>query len=137
MTAVPGPAPPLLEVRDLHTAFVTPHGPILAASGVDFSLGEGETKGLVGESGSGKSITLLSLLGLVPEPGCVIDGQVLWNGRDLLALSKDELRQLRGREIAMIFQDPMSSLNPVYTIGEQIAETLRVKLGMGGRNAKT
>jgi oligopeptide/dipeptide ABC transporter ATP-binding protein len=129
-------APPLLDVRDLHTAFVTPHGPILAADGVGFSLGEGETKGLVGESGSGKSITLLSLLGLVPEPGCVVEGQVLWNGRDLLALSKDELRQLRGREIAMIFQDPMSSLNPVYTIGEQIAETLRVKLGMGGRDAK-
>jgi peptide/nickel transport system ATP-binding protein len=128
--------PPLLEVRDLHTAFVTPHGPILAASGVSFSLGEGEAKGLVGESGSGKSITLLSLLGLVPEPGCVIDGQVLWNGRDLLGLSKDELRQLRGREIAMIFQDPMTSPNPVYTVGEQIAETLRVKLGMGGRDAK-
>jgi oligopeptide/dipeptide ABC transporter ATP-binding protein len=129
-------APPLIEVRDLHTAFVTPAGPILAASGVSFSLGAGETKGLVGESGSGKSITLLSLLGLVPEPGRVIDGAVLWNGRDLLELSKDELRQIRGREISMIFQDPMSCLNPVFTIGEQIAETLRVKLGMGGREAK-
>ncbi len=129
-------APSLLEVRNLHTAFVTPHGPILAASGVSFSMGERETKGLVGESGSGKSITLLSLLGLVPEPGCVIEGEVLWDGRDLLQLSRDELRAIRGREIAMIFQDPMSCLNPVYTVGEQIAETLRVKLGMKGRDAR-
>jgi oligopeptide/dipeptide ABC transporter ATP-binding protein len=127
---------PLLDVKNLCTAFVTPHGPILAAAGVNFTLGAGETKGLVGESGSGKSITLLSLLGLVPEPGSVIDGQVMWNGNDLLGLSKDELRRIRGGEIAMIFQDPMSSLNPVYTVGEQIAETLRVKLGMGGREAK-
>ena len=129
-------APSLLEVRNLHTAFVTPHGPILAAAGVSFSMAERETKGLVGESGSGKSITLLSLLGLIPEPGCIIDGEVLWEGRDLLQLSRNELRAIRGREIAMIFQDPMSSLNPVYTIGEQIAETLRVKLGMKGRAAR-
>ena len=128
--------PSMLEVRNLHTAFVTPHGPILAASGVSFSIGERETKGLVGESGSGKSVTLLSLLGLVPEPGCIVDGEVMWDGRDLLQLSPDELRAIRGREIAMIFQDPTSCLNPVYTVGEQIAETLRVKLGMKGRDAR-
>jgi len=130
------PAPPLLEVRNLHTAFAGVQGSVMAAAGVSFSLAEGETKGLVGESGSGKSVTLLSLLGLVPEPGCVVDGEVLWGGRDLLRLPAAELRAIRGREIAMIFQDPTSCLNPVYTIGEQIAETLRVKLGMGGRAAR-
>jgi oligopeptide/dipeptide ABC transporter ATP-binding protein len=129
-------AAPLLEVRDLHTAFAGVQGSVMAAAGVSFSLAEGETKGLVGESGSGKSVTLLSLLGLVPEPGCVVDGEVLWGGRDLLRLPAAELRAIRGREIAMIFQDPTSCLNPVYTIGEQIAETLRVKLGMGGRAAR-
>jgi oligopeptide/dipeptide ABC transporter ATP-binding protein len=128
--------PPLLEVRNLHTAFAGAQGSILAAAGVSFSLGEGETKGLVGESGSGKSVTLLSLLGLVPESGRVVEGEVLWGGRDLLQLSAAELRTIRGREIAMIFQDPTSCLNPVYTVGEQIAETLRVKLGMGGRAAR-
>jgi oligopeptide/dipeptide ABC transporter ATP-binding protein len=130
------PATPLLEVRNLHTAFAGVQGSVLAAAGVSFSLGEGETKGLVGESGSGKSVTLLSLLGLVPEPGCVVEGEVLWRGRDLLRLGSDELRAIRGREISMIFQDPTSCLNPVYTIGEQIAETLRIKLGMGGRAAR-
>jgi oligopeptide/dipeptide ABC transporter ATP-binding protein len=130
------PAAPLLEVRNLHTAFAGAQGSVMAASGVSFSLAEGETKGLVGESGSGKSVTLLSLLGLVPAPGCVVDGEVLWGGRDLLRLPADELRAIRGREIAMIFQDPTSCLNPVFTIGEQIAETLRVKLGMSGRAAR-
>jgi oligopeptide/dipeptide ABC transporter ATP-binding protein len=138
---VPGPAQaaatsPLLDVRNLHTAFPAAGGAALAAAGVSFSVGEGETRGIVGESGSGKSVTLRSLLGLVPEPGRVIDGQVLWKGRDLLALRPSELLAIRGREISMIFQDPTSSLNPVFTIGEQIAETLRVKLDMGGRSAR-
>jgi oligopeptide/dipeptide ABC transporter ATP-binding protein len=128
--------PVLLEVRDLHTAFPAPNGAVLAVSGVSFSLAARETKGIVGESGSGKSITLRSLLGLVPEPGRVIEGQVLWNGRDLLQLSPAELRAIRGIEISMIFQDATSSLNPVYTIGEQIGEILRVKLGMGRRAAR-
>lgn len=129
-------APALLEVRNLHTAFPTSQGSVLAASGVTFSLAARETKGIVGESGSGKSITLRSLLGLVPEPGRVVEGEVLWGGRDLLQLPQAELRAIRGREIAMIFQDPTSSLNPVYTIGEQISEMLRVKLGMGAREAR-
>jgi peptide/nickel transport system ATP-binding protein len=126
----------LLEVRDLTTAFPGSTGAVLAASGVTFSLGERETKGIVGESGSGKSITLRSLLGLVPEPGRVIGGEVLWNGKDLLQLSHAELRAIRGREISMIFQDPTSSLNPVFTIGEQIGEILRVKLGLARRAAR-
>jgi oligopeptide/dipeptide ABC transporter ATP-binding protein len=129
--------PALLEVRHLHTAFPTGSGSVLAATDVSFSLAEGETRGLVGESGSGKSVTLLSLLGLVPAPGRVIDGEVLFDGRDLLRLSPGKLRSIRGREIAMIFQDPTSCLNPVYTIGGQIAETLRVKLGMSGRAARS
>jgi len=129
-------APGLLEVRELTTAFPGSSGAVLAASGVSFSLAERETKGIVGESGSGKSITLRSLLGLVPEPGRVIQGEVLWNGTDLLQLSHAELRAIRGREISMIFQDPTSSLNPVFTIGEQIGEILRVKLGMARRAAR-
>ena len=128
--------PVLLEVKNLHTAFPTAHGSVMAASGVSFALAGNETKGIVGESGSGKSITLRSLLGLVPEPGRVIEGEVLWDGRDLLTLPAAELRAIRGREIGLIFQDPTSSLNPVYTIGEQIAETLRVKLGMPSRDAR-
>jgi peptide/nickel transport system ATP-binding protein len=135
--ATPGTGGPvLLEVRDLTTAFPGSNGAVLAASGVSFSLAERETKGIVGESGSGKSITLRSLLGLVPEPGRVIQGEVLWNGRDLLQLSHAELRTIRGREISMIFQDPTSSLNPVFTIGEQIGEILRVKLGMARSAAR-
>jgi len=126
----------LLEVRNLNTAFPAAHGAAFAANGVSFDVEEGATKGIVGESGSGKSITLRSVLGIVPEPGRVIEGQVLWRGRDLLTLPPRELRAIRGREISMIFQDPTSSLNPVFTIGEQIAETLRVKLGMGGREAR-
>jgi len=129
-------AAPLLEVENLYTAFPTAHGSVMAASGVSFSLAERETKGIVGESGSGKSITLRSLLGLVPEPGRVIEGTVRWAGRDLLSLRPAELRAIRGREISLIFQDPTSSLNPVYTIGEQIAETLRIKLGMSARAAR-
>ena len=129
-------AAPLLEVRNLHTAFAGAQGSIFAASGVSFSLAEGETKGLVGESGSGKSVTLLSLLGLVPESGRVVEGEVLWGGRDLLELPAAELRAIRGREIAMVFQDPTTCLNPVYTIGEQIAETLRVKLGSAGGGSR-
>ena len=129
-------AVPLLEVESLYTAFPTAHGSVMAASGVSFSLAERETKGIVGESGSGKSITLRSLIGLVPEPGRVIEGSVRWAGRDLLSLKPAELRAIRGREISLIFQDPTSSLNPVYTIGEQIAETLRIKLGMSSRAAR-
>jgi oligopeptide/dipeptide ABC transporter ATP-binding protein len=124
-------------VRNLHAAFPTTNGAVLAVSGVSFTVGEGQTMGLVGESGSGKSVTLRSLLGLVPDPGRVIDGEALWDGRDLLSMPEADLRAIRGREISMIFQDPTSSLNPVYTIGEQIAETVRVKLGTPRREARS
>ena len=128
--------PPLLEVEGLFTAFPTTHGSVMAAAGVDLTVGARETKGIVGESGSGKSVTLRSLIGLVPEPGRVVDGTVRWQGRDLLSLSATELRAIRGREIALIFQDPTSSLNPVYTIGDQIMEVLRIKMGLGSRDAR-
>jgi oligopeptide/dipeptide ABC transporter ATP-binding protein len=127
---------PLLDVVDLHTAFPGVHGPIFAARGVGFRLEAGRTLGIVGESGSGKSVTLRSLIGLVPPPGLVVAGEVRWRGRDLLRLAPHELRRIRGREISMIFQDPTSSLNPVFTIGDQIAETLRVKLGATRREAR-
>src|SRR5215467_9474703 len=104
-------AAPLLEVRDLTVAFPARTGLIVAAHDVSFDVAEGETVGVVGESGSGKSVTLRSLLGLVPYPGEVINGRISWNGRDVAGLRKNQLRRLRGGEIAMIFQDPMSALN--------------------------
>ena len=110
----------LLEVKDLVTRFYTQEGIVYAVNGVSYTLNEGETLGIVGESGSGKSVHALSMLGLIPmPPGKIENGQVLFQGRDLLKLSKDEMRLVRGAEIAMIFQDPMTSLNPVLTIGTQ------------------
>ena len=127
---------PLLSVRDLVTVFATTAGVVVAANGVSFDIGEGETMGLVGESGSGKSVTCRSILRLVPEPGEVIGGSVLFQGQDILSVSPRRLRGLRGSEISMIFQDPMSSLNPVYPIGDQISEPLRIHRGMGRREAR-
>ena len=118
---------PLLEVRDLRTYIYTQWGVIKAVDGVSFTLRENETLGLVGESGSGKSMTCLSLLRLPPRPaGRVVGGEVLYQGRDLLLLSEEEMRQYRGRRISMILQDPLSSLNPVFSIGTQVAEPLQV-----------
>lgn len=120
-------ASPVLEVRDLKTHFFTRWGVVKAVDGVSFSLGEGETLGLVGESGSGKSITCLSILRLVPKPaGRIVGGQILFGGHDLLALSEKEMRKYRGRQISMILQDPLSTLNPVFTIGAQVREPLRI-----------
>ena len=127
---------PLLSVRDLVTVFATSAGVVVAANGVSFDIGEGDTMGLVGESGSGKSVTCRSILRLVPEPGEVIGGSVLFQGEDILSISPRRLRGLRGSEISMIFQDPMSSLNPVYPIGDQISEPLRIHRGMGRREAR-
>ncbi len=127
---------PLLSVRDLVTVFATAAGVVVAANGVSFDIGEGETMGLVGESGSGKSVTCRSILRLVPEPGEVIGGSVLFQGEDILSVSPRRLRGLRGSEISMIFQDPMSSLNPVYPIGDQISEPLRIHRRMGRREAR-
>jgi oligopeptide/dipeptide ABC transporter ATP-binding protein len=115
----------VLEVRDLVTRFYTTDGVIHAVNGVSFGLKKGETLGIVGESGCGKSVTILSLLRLISEPpGKIERGQALFNGRDLLKLSERELRQVRGGQIGMVFQDPMTSLNPMMTIGDQIIETM-------------
>jgi peptide/nickel transport system ATP-binding protein len=115
----------LLEVRDLKVSFRTEDGLVRAVDGVSFTVSEGETLGIVGESGSGKSVTMMSVMRLIIDPNATFDGQVIYKGRDLMTLGKAELRQVRGSEIAMIFQDPMSSLNPVYRVGWQIAEQIR------------
>ncbi len=113
---------PLLDVRNLSVVFHTRAGDVHAVEDVSYTLGAGESLAIVGESGSGKSVSALSLLGLVPRPGAVADGQLLFKERDLLKLSDKEFQQLRGREIAMVFQDPMTSLNPVLTVGQQLTE---------------
>jgi len=117
-------APPLLEVRDLKTQFTTPEGVVKAVDGVSFELHAGETLGIVGESGCGKSVTALSIMRLVPRPGRIVGGQVLFEGRDLTKLSDAQMQEVRGESIAMIFQDPMTSLNPVFRVGWQVSEPL-------------
>src|SRR5919198_4441455 len=114
----------LLEVRGLKVHFATEDGVVRAVDGVDFTLDRGEVLGIVGESGSGKSVTAMTLLGLTRAPNTRFEGEVLYKGRDLLQLSEEELRPVRGGEIAMIFQDPMTSLNPVYRVGAQICEVI-------------
>ena len=118
-------AEPLLEVRDLKVSFRTEDGLIPAVDGVSLSLSEGETLGIVGESGSGKSVTMMSVMRLINDPNAHFEGEVLYKGRDLMKLTRDQIREIRGSGIAMIFQDPMTSLNPVYKIGWQIAEQIR------------
>ena len=121
----------LLRVEGLTTHFFTEDGVVKSVDGVTFDIRKGEVLALVGESGSGKSVTALSLLRLIPSPpGQIVDGKVTFNGRDLLALDEDEMRKLRGNEIAMIFQEPMTSLNPVLTVGRQVAEPLEVHQNM-------
>jgi oligopeptide/dipeptide ABC transporter ATP-binding protein len=129
-------AQPVLEVRDLATSFKTEDGLVRAVNGLSFSVEAGTTLGIVGESGSGKSVTSLSIMRLIPQPpGKIERGEVLFNGRDLLQISEDEMRKIRGHAIAMIFQDPMTSLNPVLTVGEQIAEATRLHLGYSKKEA--
>jgi oligopeptide transport system ATP-binding protein len=128
---------PLLDVKGLETQFKTPDGIIHAVNGVSFSLEEGETLGLVGESGCGKSVTMLSVLRLIPmPPGKIIAGEAFFRGQDLLKMSGEEIRHVRGAQIAMVFQDPMTSLNPVMTIGVQMEEPLMLHLGMTKKQAK-
>jgi peptide/nickel transport system ATP-binding protein/oligopeptide transport system ATP-binding protein len=127
---------PVLEVRDLATTFKTEDGLVRAVNGLSFSVEAGTTMGIVGESGSGKSVTSLSIMRLIPQPpGKIERGEVFFKGRDLLKLSEAEMRKIRGHEIAMIFQDPMTSLNPVLTVGEQIAEATRLHLGYSKKEA--
>jgi oligopeptide/dipeptide ABC transporter ATP-binding protein len=126
----------LLEVRGLRTVFDTEAGTAPAVDGIDFAVDEGETVGIVGESGCGKSVTALSILRLVPEPpGRIAAGSIGLDGRDLLALDAESMRRVRGNDVAMIFQEPMTSLNPVFTIGSQIAEPLRLHRGLSKREA--
>jgi oligopeptide transport system ATP-binding protein len=128
--------PTLLSVEDLQTRFHTPEGTVYAVNGISYELHEGETLAVVGESGCGKSVSMMSILGLIPTPpGEIASGSALYRGRDLLQLSESDLEDVRGREIAMIFQDPMTALNPVLTIGRQLSETLRKHLGMDQQNA--
>jgi oligopeptide/dipeptide ABC transporter ATP-binding protein len=127
---------PLLEVKDLHTYFKTRAGEVRAVDGVSFNVEVGEMLGIVGESGCGKSVTVLSLMGLVQPPGRVVEGSAIFQGRDLVKLGGRAMEDIRGKEIGMIFQDPMTSLNPTLTIGTQITETLRRHLGMNRQQAR-
>jgi oligopeptide/dipeptide ABC transporter ATP-binding protein len=127
----------LLEVTNLRTWFESTAGPIRAVDGVDFTLGAGRTLGIVGESGSGKSVSALSIMRLVEPPGRVQEGSsVVFDGRDLMQLGERELESIRGAEISMVFQEPMTSLNPVYTVGDQVAESVRIHRGAKGRAAR-
>jgi oligopeptide/dipeptide ABC transporter ATP-binding protein len=129
------PEAPLLSVQDLRVHFWTGSGTVHAVNGISFDIGPGETLGIVGESGCGKSVTALALLGLLPRAGRVRSGSATFDGRDLLRLKQRALRRVRGRQIAMIFQDPMTSLNPVLTIGRQIREPLETHFGMNRKAA--
>jgi oligopeptide transport system ATP-binding protein len=127
----------LLEVKDLRTQFFTQDGVVNAVNGISYTLSEGETLGIVGESGCGKSVGVMSLIRLIPSPpGKIVNGEVLFEGQDLLKTSDDEIRSIRGNKISMIFQDPMTSLNPVLTVGRQIGEALELHLGMDKKQAK-
>jgi peptide/nickel transport system ATP-binding protein/oligopeptide transport system ATP-binding protein len=135
---MPDGAQPVLDVRGLKTVFRTRAGEVHAVNSVSFDLRPGELLGVVGESGSGKSVTMMSLIGLLPSPPAdVRAGEVLLDGRDILKVSQDELRSIRGAKIGFIFQDPMTSLNPVFTVGNQIMEPLRHHLGMSKAQAET
>src|SRR5437868_8537888 len=126
----------LLEVKNLKTYFPTRAGLVRAVDDVSFYLDRGELLGLVGESGCGKSITALSIMRLVAPPGKIVSGEMFFAGRDLLKLSNAEMRAVRGNDVAMIFQDPMTSLNPVFTVGEQIAEALRLHRKLSRKAAR-
>jgi peptide/nickel transport system ATP-binding protein len=130
------PNAPILDVRDLHTHFFTRDGVVYAVDGVSFQVAPGETLGIVGESGCGKSVTALSVLRLIPpRSGRIVQGEVLFQGKDLSKLSEAEMRDIRGNEISMIFQEPMTSLNPVMTVGDQIAEAISIHQHLGRRAA--
>ncbi|PIC73640.1 peptide ABC transporter ATP-binding protein [Sporosarcina sp. P26b] len=126
----------LLKVKNLHTYFRTEHGLIPSVNGVSFEVKEGETLAIVGESGSGKSVTSLSIMGLIEPPGKVEDGEILFQNKDLTKVSNKEYRKLRGNDIAMVFQEPLSSLNPLFTIGNQISESIKLHQNVDKKEAK-
>jgi peptide/nickel transport system ATP-binding protein len=126
---------PLLEVRDLRVSFRTESGVVHAVDGLSFSIAFGEVLGLVGESGSGKTVSMLSVMRLIRDPNAIVEGEILYRGRDLMRLSQKEMREVRGSEIAMIFQDPLTALTPVYTVGWQIEEQLRAHQSLTRRQA--
>ena len=125
----------LLRVDNLFTQFSTAEGVVHAVDGVSFAVAQGQTLGLVGESGCGKSVTALSIMGLIEYPGKIASGRILFEGHDLVGLDHEDMRKLRGKEVAMIFQEPMTSLNPVYTVGDQIAEMAQLHLNMDRKRA--
>ncbi len=135
-SASPEGQKPLLEVRDLKVSFRTEHGLLHAVGGISFSIDTHEIVGVVGESGSGKTVSLMSVMGLINDPNAVISGSILYKGRELVGLSRRQLRAVRGSEIAMIFQDPMTALTPVYTIGWQIEEQIRAHTSLSRRQAR-
>jgi oligopeptide/dipeptide ABC transporter ATP-binding protein len=129
------PGTPLLEIKNLKTHFFTRDGTVKAVDGVSMSVDDGKTLGLVGESGCGKSITAMSILRLIGRPGRIVEGEILLSGRDLVKLSESGIRDVRGNAISMIFQEPMTSLNPVYTCGDQISETVSLHLDLGRKES--
>lgn len=126
----------LLEVKNLKTSFFTHVGEVKAVNDVSFDVYEGQTVGIVGESGSGKSVTSMSIMRLIVPPGKIVDGQIIFEGKDILKLSEKEMRDIRGNKISMIFQDPMTSLNPVFTIGNQLIEAIKIHNKVSKAQAK-
>jgi peptide/nickel transport system ATP-binding protein len=135
--SLPGAEPPLLDVRELRVSFRTEDGVVRAVDGASFTLRKGEVLGIVGESGSGKSVSMMSVMRLIIDPNAVFGGQVLYKGRDLMQLSQHEMQSVRGDEISMIFQDPMTSLNPVYRVGWQIEEQLHAHGSLSKAEARS
>ena len=127
----------LIKVKDLRTSFFTPEGEVRAIDGISFEIDEGKTLGLVGESGCGKSVTSLSIMRLIASPpGKIVGGEIFYRGQDLLKLKNEQMRKIRGNEISMIFQEPMTSLNPVFTVGNQIGEAIRLHQGLGKKQTR-
>ena len=127
----------LIEIKNLKTYFYTEEGVVKAVDGVDFEIYPGETLGIVGESGCGKSVTALSIMRLIKyPPGRIVEGQILYNNQDLTKLNQSEMRKIRGNEISMIFQEPMTSLNPVYTVGNQISEAILTHKDVSKKTAR-
>ena len=127
----------MLQVKGLKTYYYTEEGVVPAVDGLDFEVAQGETFAIVGESGCGKSVTSLSILGLIPNPpGKIIAGEILYNGEDLLKKTEKQMRAIRGNEISMIFQEPMTSLNPVFTVGRQISESFKYHQHLGKKEAR-